>query len=183
MQRLSSLEDVERLYAERGALSYGEDVTQTEHALQCAVLAEAEGAAPDLILAALLHDIGHLFETEADAVRSDDRHEVAGAQALKPLFGEAVRAPIALHVRAKRYLCFKERGYLQALSAASTASLARQGGPFNATEAAAFERLAHASDALALRRFDDLGKSSEPCGRSFSDFVPLMRALTIGASE
>jgi phosphonate degradation associated HDIG domain protein len=179
MLRLSSLEDIERLYATRGGLSYGEDVTQTEHALQCAVLAQASGAAPSLVVAALLHDIGHLFEREEDVVHaaSDDRHEVAGAQALKGLFGEAVRGPIALHVRAKRYLCLKEPGYLEALSSASRASLILQGGPFDAAEAAGFARLAHASDALALRRFDDLGKSAEPAGRSFADFAPLMRSI------
>ena len=58
MPRLSSLEDIERLYAERGALGYGEGVSQVEHAVQCAALAEEDGAPPSLIAAALLHDIG-----------------------------------------------------------------------------------------------------------------------------
>lgn len=109
MPRLASLEDIERLYAAHGGLSYGEDVTQLEHALQCAALAEASGAADSLVAAALLHDIGHLFEAEAAGpdLGSDARHEIIGARALKGLFGPAVRAPIALHVAAKRYLCFK----------------------------------------------------------------------------
>jgi predicted HD phosphohydrolase len=104
-----SLDDIERLYAERGGLAYGEGVSQIEHALQCAVLAQADGAAPSLIVAALLHDVGHLFEDDVDETRLtiDDRHETAGARALAGLFDEAVRAPIALHVAAKRYLCFK----------------------------------------------------------------------------
>ena len=179
MIRVASIEDIERLYATQGGLAYGEGVTQTEHALQCAGLAQAQGAPPSLVVAALLHDIGHLFEDEAEVVGAshDGRHEIAGAQALKGLFDETVRGPIALHVAAKRYLCFKEPGYLEALSPASQASLVLQGGPFDRAEAEAFERLPHWRDAVALRRFDDLGKSEDASGRSFSDFAPVMRRL------
>lgn len=179
MIRLSSLEDIEQLYAARGDANYGEGVTQTEHAVQCAALAEADGAAPALIIAALLHDIGHLFDREEDVVgaSSDHPHEISGAQALKGLFDEAVRTPIALHVAAKRYLCFKERGYLGALSPASQRSLELQGGPFHAGEAAAFERNPYWREAVALRRLDDMGKCAEVSSRAFSDFAPLMRDL------
>jgi phosphonate degradation associated HDIG domain protein len=181
MKRLSSLDEIERLYAERGSLGYGEGVTQTEHAVQCAALAEAAGSPPSLIVAALLHDIGHLFEDEAAVAqaRFDDRHEIAGAVALKALFGQAVAAPIALHVAAKRYLCFKDADYALGLSPASQRSLALQGGPFDATRAAAFEARPHWRDAVALRRFDDTGKCDDACGRSFADFTPLMRDLVI----
>src|SRR5271156_5702879 len=113
MTPLSTLEDIERLYAARGGLSYGEGVTQTEHALQCAGLAQAAGASPSLVAAALLHDIGHLLQHEQEAAEFsvDDRHEAAGAEALAGLFGEAVWRPVALHVAAKRYLCRVEPGY------------------------------------------------------------------------
>ena len=181
MARLSSLDEIERLYAARGGLNYGESVTQTEHAVQCAALAEAEGASPSLIVAALLHDVGHLFEADQDvaAFEVDDRHEIAGVQALKGLFGEAVRKPIALHVAAKRYLCFRDPAYLQALSPASRASLKLQGGPFDAAGAEAFERQAYWKDALALRRYDDMGKRDEFSGRAFAEFMPLMQAVLI----
>jgi len=177
MNRLPSLEALERLYAVRAGAAYGEGVSQLEHALQCAVLAEAEGASPSQIAASLLHDVGHLFEDEADALRIDHRHEIAGAQALKGLFGEDVRAPIALHVAAKRWLCFKEPGYFEALSPASKRTLELQGGVFDAANARAFERQPHWREAVALRRYDDLGKRPEPCGRTFADFMPLLRAL------
>lgn len=180
MDRLSSLEEVERLYAARGQLSYGEGVSQLEHALQCAALAEAAGATPSLVVAALLHDIGHLFESEADAATIDDRHEITGAQALKGLFGEAVRGPIALHVSAKRYLCFKEAGYFNTLSAASRASLELQGGRFKTAEADRFEQMPHWREAVALRRWDEMGKRQDPAGRAFADFAPLMRGLFLG---
>jgi len=185
MPSLSSLEDIERLYAAHGGRSYGEDVTQLEHALQCATLAEASGAADSLIAAALLHDIGHLFEVESAGSHptSDGRHEVVGARALKGLFGPAVRAPIALHVAAKRYLCFKSPDYLAALSPASQASLELQGGPFDATQAAAFERRPHWRDAVALRRFDDLGKSTTPSNSCFGAFLPRLRPLACGTGQ
>ncbi|HEY2177668.1 MAG TPA: HD domain-containing protein [Caulobacteraceae bacterium] len=181
MARLSGLASVERLYRERGGRAYGEGVSQIEHALQCASLAQADGAAPSLIVAALVHDIGHLFEDE-DAPARDHRHEAVGAAALAGLFDEAVCAPIALHVAAKRYLCFRERRYFAALSPASQASLGLQGGAFDAAQAAAFRRLAYWREAVALRRLDDVAKSQEACGRNFFEFLPVMRAVaTAGA--
>jgi phosphonate degradation associated HDIG domain protein len=175
MTPLSSIDDVVRLYAERGDLNYGENITQLEHALQCAVLIEEQGGPDSLIVAALLHDIGHLFEREAGVGSFDDRHEATGANALGTLFGEAVCKPIALHVAAKRYLCFKDVRYFDGLSPASKDSLRLQGGAFDAARAAAFERLPYWQDAVALRRADDTGKRTEPCGKSFDPFVPLLR--------
>jgi phosphonate degradation associated HDIG domain protein len=177
MNRLPSLEALERLYADRAGAAYGEGVSQLEHALQCAVLAEAEGGSPALIAASLLHDVGHLYENEADALEIDHRHEISGAQALKGLFGEEVRAPIALHVAAKRWLCLKEPSYFETLSPASKRTLELQGGVFDAAQAQTFERLPHWREAVALRRYDDLGKRPETCGRAFADFMPLLRSL------
>ena len=183
MDRLPDLETLERLYAERGERRYGEGVTQMEHALQCAALAEAEGAPASQIAAALLHDVGHLFEDEATIEDVDGRHEATGALALKDLFGEAVRQPIALHVMAKRYLCQREPGYYEALSAASKASLALQGGPFDAEQADAFERRPYWREAVAVRRYDDLGKSEEPSGLTFARFLPVLTAAASDRSQ
>ena len=176
---LSSLDDIERLYEARGARFYGEEVTQLEHAVQCASLAEAEGQPASLIVAALLHDIGHLLEDEKDVIgaHADLHHEMIGAQLLAPLFGAEICIPVARHVAAKRYLCLVDRQYFQSLSPASQASLTLQGGPFDARQAAAFERLSHWREAVALRRFDDMGKREEFCGRPFSDFRSLLRQL------
>ncbi len=177
MIALSSLEDIERLYAARGDARYGEDVTQTEHAVQCAALAQAEGGSPSLVAAALLHDIGHLLALELAADHGvDGRHEGTGARALRHLFGEAVRRPISLHVVAKRYLCFKEPDYHGALSAASQASLELQGGILDARRAANFERTPYWREAVALRRYDDMGKRTDLSCRPFADFMPLLRA-------
>ena len=185
MPRLSSLEDLERLYATQGALTYGEGVSQIEHALQCAILAQEDGAPPSLVIAALLHDVGHLFEVAEDVARFevDDRHQSTGADALRSLFDEAVCGPIALHVAAKRYLCCKEAGYHAALSFASQASLKLQGGPFDADQAAAFERLPYWREAVTLRRYDDIGKRDEMSAHAFADFMPVMRELLIDKAK
>ncbi len=116
-------------------------------------------------------------QLEADALEIDHRHEITGAQALKGLFGEDVRAPIALHVAAKRWLCLNEPGYFETLSPASKRTLELQGGVFDASQAEAFERHPHWQEAVAVRRYDDLGKRPEPCGRTFADFMPLLRTL------
>lgn len=177
MTRLTDLDAVCRLYAERGHEHYGEGVTLLEHSLQSAHLAEADGAPPSLVAAALLHDIGHLLAPDDPEKRAmvDARHERSGELALAHLFSEAVRAPIRLHVCAKRYLCFRDPGYLDLLSEASRASLRLQGGPFSTPEAAAFERESQWREAVALRRYDDLAKQSEPCGRVFENFVSALR--------
>jgi phosphonate degradation associated HDIG domain protein len=148
-------------YAARGGERYGERVTQLDHALQCAQLAAAEGAPESLVLAALLHDYGHLIENRgapAEARGVDGEHEALGAATLSLGFGEAVTRPIALHVAAKRYLCAAEPGYFASLSPASRLSLDLQGGVFSVAEAAAFAALPYASEATRLRRWDDDGK-------------------------
>jgi phosphonate degradation associated HDIG domain protein len=181
MTALAGLDDIERLYAAKGGLHYGEGVTQLEHALQSAALADAQAASPSLIAAALLHDIGHLFEQEEQVVedRFDDRHETVGARMLERLFPQSVYRPIALHVAAKRYLCFTEPQYWAGLSAASQKSLVLQGGAFDRTQAVAFERASYWQDAVLIRRFDDMGKRDTLSPRVFSDYMPLLRDLLI----
>ncbi|HEX3916039.1 MAG TPA: metal-dependent phosphohydrolase [Caulobacteraceae bacterium] len=148
-------------YAARGGERYGERVTQLDHALQCAHLAAAEGAPEALVLAALLHDYGHLIENRgarAEERGVDGEHEALGAATLSLGFDAAVTRPIALHVAAKRYLCAAEPGYFESLSSASRLSLDLQGGVFSAAEATAFAALPHAPAATRLRRWDDDGK-------------------------
>jgi [1-hydroxy-2-(trimethylamino)ethyl]phosphonate dioxygenase len=146
----------------KGARQYGgERVSQCEHALQTAALAAQEDAAPALLAAALLHDIGHLLHKEGEqpALRGiDDQHEAIGADYLLPAFGPAVAEPVRLHVPAKRYLCATDPGYFARLSPGSVRSLALQGGPFTPGEAAEFRALPFAKDAVRVRRWDEAAK-------------------------
>ncbi len=146
------------LYREKGEHRYDEDVTQIEHALQCASRALAAEADHPVVVAALLHDIGHLLIAEQVADRRDRHHEEVAARFLRRWFGSAVLESIRLHVAAKRYLCSIEPGYVVALSNASIQSLELQGGPMSREEGEAFERLEHSDIAVDLRRWDDQAK-------------------------
>ena len=64
-----TLNDIESLLQTRGHAQYsGEPVSQLQHALQTAALAEGEGADDELVTAALLHDLGHLVHQPACGV-------------------------------------------------------------------------------------------------------------------
>jgi phosphonate degradation associated HDIG domain protein len=172
--------EITQAFAERGADTYGESVTQLDHALQCAWLAEQEGAGDHLITAALLHDYGHLFEGRgevAELERRDARHEVHGARALRRWFGPQVLGPVALHVLAKRYLCAVEPGYLTALSPASALSLALQGGPFTPEQRRRFERSRFAADAIRVRRWDDTGKIVGFVAPGLAHYWPMLERI------
>ncbi len=80
----------------------------TEHMLQAAYFAQAEAAPAALVIAALLHDVGHLIESVPDDIAdwtTDARHEEAGGRWLAQRFPASVSEPVRLHVPAKRYLC------------------------------------------------------------------------------
>jgi len=138
----AGIEQIVRLLQEKGHSLYGgEEVTQLEHALQCATLAYNDAASPAMVTAALLHDIGHLLHHLPDNAPDDgidDVHEVLADRFLKQYFGEDVCAPVRLHVAAKRYLCATNPVYLGMLSPTSQQSLALQGGPMTIQEAKAF---------------------------------------------
>lgn len=150
------------LMARRGTGLYGlSAVTQIEHALQSAKIATERGLSREIVIAALFHDVGHLFvgdDRNLAAEGIDDLHEEAAAKALAPVYGAAVAEPVRLHVAAKRYLCGTNPDYYGKLSQDSRESLALQGGPMSAAEIAAFDRLEHRAAALALRIIDDEAK-------------------------
>ena len=156
---LSSIQD---MLEHRADGLYGlHDVTQREHALQSAWLAERDGHPPALIAAALMHDIGHLVHDLGDNPAEegiDDRHEDLGHAWLAKHFGPEVSEPVRLHVAAKRYLCATEVDYFDKLSPDSVLSLSLQGGPMSPDEVEAFEALPHHAEAVQLRRYDDEAK-------------------------
>ncbi len=168
------------LYRHRGQAQYGgEVVSQLEHALQCATLAEEQGESPELIAACFLHDLGHLVHHLGDdpAVRGiDDRHEYRAIPVLETLFPETVTTPIRLHVAAKRYLCAIDDNYWDSLSSASKRSLEIQGGIFSQSMADAFIAQPHAENAAKLRRWDDLAKVKNLKTLDLDHFQPILEA-------
>ena len=162
---MSIADDIIGIFGKRGAESYfGECVSVTEHGLQAAWFAQEEGAPANLIVAALLHDIGHLVDEVPDDFAEwtyDQHHERIGAAWLARRFGPDVSEPVRLHVPAKRYLCATEAGYFSNLSPASVRTLQLQGGPMPAAEIAAFEREPYFREAVRVRRWDDRAKIAD----------------------
>jgi len=158
---MSAIDDIRAAFARRGGDTYGEGVSQLEHALQCAACAERDGASPALIAATLLHDIGHLLHELPQDIADqgiDTEHESLGSAWLSRHFGPDVTEPVRLHVAAKRYLATVEKGYYELLSAASIQSLKLQGGLMSEVETGKFAAERFAQDAIKLRRWDDEGK-------------------------
>ncbi len=177
-----ALQEVRRLFSLKGTLAYGESVNQIEHALQCGALAQAEQAAPSLVVAAVLHDIGHMLHRDAAGAVDqghDDRHELLGAKFLMRHFGAAVADPVRLHVEAKRYLCAREPDYWDSLSMLSRRTLEIQGGAFSADEAERFIQQPYAEAAVRLRRWDDIGKKPGMPTPTLEHFLTLAGACLV----
>ena len=172
---------IAELFASEGAAEYlGEPVTQAAHMLQAATLAQRGGAAPELVAAALLHDVGHFTGVVTGhqlMSGTDNKHSHVGADWLAQWFGPEVTEPVRLHVAAKRYLCAVEPDYLAALSLASVYTLSVQGGPMRDDEAREFAADPYAEAACTLRRWDDAAKQPGVPTPSFEHFRPLLAAL------
>jgi phosphonate degradation associated HDIG domain protein len=157
-------DEIMNLYEEHGGAEYaGEKVSQLEHMAQAAQLAEAQGYEEEVVLAAFLHDIGHISEAargenEMDGFGIKD-HEELGAEFLRGKgFSKKVTRLVESHVEAKRYLTFKDPDYYANLSEASKRTLEYQGGPMTADEATAFEQYPLFDLIIRMRNWDEQAK-------------------------
>jgi phosphonate degradation associated HDIG domain protein len=157
-------DEIMRLYEEHGGAEYaGEKVSQLEHMAQAAQLAEAQGFDEEVVLAAFLHDIGHISE----AAKGDNEmegfgikdHEQLGAEFLREKgFSKRIARLVESHVEAKRYLTYKDPAYYSNLSEASRRTLEYQGGPMTAEEAGAFEQYPLFDLIIRMRNWDERAK-------------------------
>ncbi|MDP9010180.1 MAG: HD domain-containing protein [Pseudomonadota bacterium] len=174
------------IYSSRGAETYfGEAVTTIDHSLQAAHFAQASDASDALIIAALLHDIGHLIEPAPEDIadwRKDRHHELSGSRWLATCFGPEVFEPVRLHVPAKRYLCATDSTFMAGLSSASIQTLKLQGGPMSGAEILAFEAEPFYRDAVQLRGWDDRGKIAGLRTPGFLHYQALIERLSSAAS-
>ena len=169
------------IFDRRGGEEYlGEPVTMAQHMLQGAALAERAGKPERIIVAALLHDIGH-FTSEFGTYHPDDthdrHHEEAGAEVLEAFFPSVVTDCVRYHVAAKRYLCATRPEYFGRLSAASVHTLNLQGGPMDADEVAAFERNPNLSEIIEVRYLDDAGKHADMKTPDFAHYAPMVQRI------
>jgi phosphonate degradation associated HDIG domain protein len=177
---LAVAEEISNLFKDHGQDDYiGEKVSQIQHMTQCAALATAAGHDEEVILAALLHDIGHLCEYVMSVERMDEfgvvDHEELGYQYLKSKgFSSRICKLVASHVEAKRYLTFKYPQYFELLSEASKATLEYQGGPMLPEEANRFERDPLFQYYLLLRRWDDQAKDPTIAPPPFETFTAMI---------
>lgn len=152
------------LYEQYGGSEYaGEKVTQLEHMVQAARLAEQEGYDEEVILAAFLHDVGHICvsaqeENAMDGWGIKDHEEVGADYLSEKGFSKRLARLVASHVEAKRYLTWKDPLYYEQLSEASKKTLEYQGGPMLTDEAEAFEAHPLFSLIIKMRHWDDVAK-------------------------
>ena len=163
----------------------GEPVSELAHSLQCAERAEAGGADPDLVLAALLHDVGRYAVDPALVLDSTEResaagptargHHEIGADLIAPYVPVRVAWLVRMHADAKRYLCATEPGYHEVLTPASRHTLTLQGGTMTPEEVARWSAHPWLADALRLRKWDDQAKVVGQVTRPLSAWEPLLR--------
>jgi [1-hydroxy-2-(trimethylamino)ethyl]phosphonate dioxygenase len=183
---MTTSDELFSIYAQCGSDTYfGEAVSMTEHGLQAAYFAQASDASDALVVAALLHDIGHLIEPVPDDIadwKIDARHELTGSRWLAARFGPEVCEPVRLHVPAKRYLCATDSAYFRRLSSASVLTLKLQGGPLSRAEIAAFEAEPYHREAVLVRQWDDQGKIAGLRTPDFNHYRALIDRLAAASA-
>lgn len=174
--------EISALFRAHGEDAYfGEDVTQLAHALQAADWAARSGADEETIVAALVHDIGHLLEDDAS-----QRHEQIGVidhdavaerwlndRGFSPRLIRLVRG----HVDAKRYQVAVNPDYRNKLSEASKQTLALQGGPMSDEEASAFAADPLFREMIRLRSWDELAKEPSATPPDWSHYEPMIERV------
>ena len=182
---MNPTDQIRDLFSERGHLAYGEGVSELQHALQAASLAQKDNAPNSLIVAALLHDIGHLLHGLSEDVAEqgiDGHHERIGEKWLEEHLGLEISQPVRLHVAAKRYQCTVNPDYLAQLSPASLKSFILQGDKMNGDEVSAFEKNPFFKNALQLRTWDDNAKDPEMETPLLEHYLPLVKAALVSSA-
>lgn len=157
-------EEIIQLYVLHGHAEYaGEKVSQLEHMVQAAQLAQVQGYDDEVVLAAFLHDIGHIAEKLSDGnamgIYGIKDHEALGADFLSERgFSTRLTRLVSSHVVAKRYLTLREAGYYDKLSEASRKTLVYQGGPLSDSEADNMEKNPLFNEIIQMRRWDEEAK-------------------------
>ena len=175
---MTVVDEIYELYAEKGSGAYfGERVTQLQHALQSAYWAKQANACDELVLAALLHDIGHLLGGGVhDAIGVID-HDKSAIEWLRSRgFSERLIALVSGHVAAKRYLTATNPAYRDRLSEASKKTLVLQGGAMSGEEVAEFAKSPWLDEMLVVRSWDERAKDPDAVVPGFEEYREMLAA-------
>ncbi|MBX2874320.1 MAG: HD domain-containing protein [Saprospiraceae bacterium] len=179
------VDEVLNLFQQFGHMEYGEGFSVNSHSIQAGLLAKAQGLEKEMILAAFLHDIGHLYplslnqEHEKMGEYGIEAHDHWGESFLQERgFSARIQATVKNHVAAKRYLCAIDSTYHDQLSLASQQTLTYQGGPMSKEEVRAFEADPFFQDSIVIRQLDDEAKlvTFEILPEHWQYFEALLRA-------
>lgn len=176
--------EIIHLFKKYGHIEYGENCSQLAHSVQAGLIAKADGFDDEMIVAAFLHDIGHLYPLELKDTNIEkmgdfgiEKHDAWGAQFLKEKgFSEKIVATVKNHVNAKRYLCFADLTYYDQLSEASRETMKYQGGVMSEAEALQFEAQPFFMASIEIRKIDEAAKGidfemKEEYWTYFSDLI------------
>ena len=170
------MESIFNLYKEHGDSEYfGEAVSKTTHMIQTAFAAQNNNESDYLVLACLLHDIGHFLEKDNMNGLGVIDHGKIGADFLRSLnMYEKICCLVENHILAKKYLVSKYDDYYNKLSSASKKTLEYQGGKMTKEEMELFENDPNFDLSLRVRNYDDIGKNIDveiPTLESFSSLI------------
>ena len=173
------IEEISDLFGNYGEQFYGEKCNQRCHAISSAYYAREQGYAENIVVAALLHDIGHFIAHERGypncAELGYPEHAILAADWLSERgFPEEITEPIRYHVMAKRYRATTSH---VTLSAASEQTLALQGGRLTVAEAQSFAAHPYFEAAILLRECDDSGKPAEQIDEDIESWLDVVAAV------
>lgn len=182
IDRDSAVEEIISLYNDYGNSDYiGESITQTDHALQSGYHAIRSSQDDTVIIASLLHDIGHLVGLKYNYEMMNNclgiyKHESIGGNYLRQLhMNNTVCDLVEQHVNAKRYLCYKNLYYYNKLSDASRRTLMYQGGIMSIYEATEFENNQYKDTILLMRTFDEAAKEVDMTVPDIISYIPMIK--------
>jgi 2-amino-1-hydroxyethylphosphonate dioxygenase (glycine-forming) len=164
---MDNINSIKQLFENYGNVTYGEKMTILSHSVQSALIAKSRELNDNLVVAAFLHDVGHMLPLTNETDESMGGfgaidHETSGAKYLIDVgFNAYITEPIKNHVMSKRYLCTVNDQYHSELSDASKKTMEYQGGLLNEDEVAAFEKEPYFLESVELRLIDDEAKEED----------------------
>ena len=173
----TKIDNLINLFNTKGEENYfGENVSKKEHMIQCAVSAQEHMESEKVILACLLHDIGHLLEDDNMNGLGVVDHGNIGRIYLENMgLDKKICKLVGMHINAKKYLVSVDKSYYDKLSDASKKTLEYQGGKMNEDEINKFEKDLDMLDILSVRYHDDKGKKIDVKNLpELETFIPLI---------